>query len=61
MDKLRFDIHLDQQSVGNFQIAEAQLKSIGKLAKPVDWQNFFYPDLLRELAPGKVDYKLPET
>jgi ABC-type nitrate/sulfonate/bicarbonate transport system substrate-binding protein len=60
MDKLRYDIHLDQQSVGNFQIAEAQLKSIGRLTKPVDWQTLFYPDLLRELAPDKVSYKLPE-
>jgi len=61
MDKLRFDIHLDQQSVGAFQIAEQQLKSINKLSKPVDWSNLFYPDLLRELAPGKVDYKLPSV
>ena len=60
MDKLRYDIHLDQQSVGNFQIAEAQLKSIGKLAKPVSWQTLFYPDLLHALAPDKVSYKLPE-
>jgi NitT/TauT family transport system substrate-binding protein len=61
MEKIRFDMHLDQQSIGNFQIAEAQLKSIGKLPKPVDWTGLVYPDLLRELAPGKVDYKLPET
>ena len=61
MDKLNYDVRLDQQSVGNFQIAEAQLNSIGKLARPVDWQGLFYPDLLRELAPSKVDYKLPET
>ena len=59
MSKLRYDIRLDQQSIANFQIAEAQLKGIGKLAKAVDWQTLIYPDLLRELAPGKVDYTLP--
>jgi ABC-type nitrate/sulfonate/bicarbonate transport system substrate-binding protein len=61
MKKLSFDIHLDQQSIGNFQIAEAQLKSINKLPKPVDWAGLVYPDLLRELAPAKVSYKLPEA
>ena len=61
MDKLSFDVHLDQQSVGNFQIAEAQLKSIGRLPKPVSWNTLFYPDLLREVAPSKVNYKLPEA
>jgi NitT/TauT family transport system substrate-binding protein len=61
MDRLTFDIHLDQQSVGNFQIAEAQLKSIGKLPKPVSWNTLFYPDLLRALAPAKVNYKLPDA
>ena len=49
------------EDLGNFQIAEAQLKSIGKLPKPVSWNTFFYPDLLRELAPNKVNYKLPGT
>jgi len=61
MTKLSFDIHLDQGTVGALQIAEAQLKSIGKLAKPVDWQNLIYPDLLRAVAPDKVSYKLPES
>jgi ABC-type nitrate/sulfonate/bicarbonate transport system substrate-binding protein len=59
MSKLRYDVRLDQVSISNFQIAEAQLKSIGKLAKPVDWQTLIYPDLLRELAPAKVNYMLP--
>ena len=59
MSKLRYDVHLDQASVGALQIAETQLKGIGKLPRPVDWQGLIYPDLLRELVPGKVDYKLP--
>lgn len=59
MDKLSYDIRLDQMSVGNMQIAEQQLKTIGKLAKPLDWQTLFYPDPLKAVAPDKVDYKLP--
>lgn len=59
MDKLTFDVRLDQQSVAAFQIAEAALKSINKLPKPVSWNTLFYPDLLREVSPGKVNYKLP--
>jgi hypothetical protein len=61
MEKLRYDMHLDQQSIGNLQIGEAQLKSIGKLPRPVDWVGLIYPDLLQELAPAKVNYKLPEA
>ena len=61
MDKLTFDVRLDQQSVAAFQIAEAALKSINKLPKPVSWNTLFYPELLREVAPGKVSYKLPEA
>jgi len=37
------------------------LKSIGRLAKPVSWNTLFYPDLLREVAPSKVNYKLPDA
>ena len=59
MSKLRYDVHLDQGSVGALQIAESQLKSIGKLPRPVDWNGLIYPDLLRSVAPAKVDYKLP--
>jgi len=58
--KLRFDIRLDQDSIDNFKIAQAQLKSLGKLAKPLDWKGFIYPDLLRQVRPEKVNYVLPE-
>ena len=61
MDKLTFGVHLNQQSIVAFQIAEAALKSINKLPKPVSWNTLFYPDLLREVAPGKVDYTLPQA
>ncbi len=59
MAKLRFAIRLNQDSVKNFQITEQQLKTVGKLHKPVDWQTLFYPELLQAVAPGSVDYKLP--
>ena len=59
MAKLRFGIKLDQHSIENFQITEQQLKTVGKLRKPVDWSTLFYPDLLREVAPEAVNYKLP--
>ena len=59
MEKLRFGIQLNQGSIENFQIAEQQLKTVGKLRKPVDWQTLFYPDLLKQLDPAAVDYKLP--
>jgi NitT/TauT family transport system substrate-binding protein len=59
MEKLTFAMRLDQGSVTNFQIAEQQLKSVGKLRKPLDWNTLFYPDLLKTLAPSTVSYKLP--
>lgn len=60
MTKLRFDVRLDQGSIENFELNEQQLKGIGKLAKPVDWQAFVYPDLLKQVRPEKVDYALPK-
>jgi hypothetical protein len=33
-------------------------KSVGKLARPVAWNAFFYPDPLKELAPDRVEYVL---
>jgi hypothetical protein len=29
------------------------------LAKPVDWQRFVYPDLLRAIRPDRVNFSLP--
>lgn len=52
-------LHLDQDSIDGAVIAADQLRAIGKLPKPVDWSGFIYPDLLRELKPANVDYKLP--
>jgi hypothetical protein len=42
-----------------FRLAEAQLKGQGKLAKPLDYGGFIYPDpdLMRKVLPAKVNYK----
>src|SRR5262245_3991169 len=57
MTKLTFDMELSDFTVNLFRLAEAQLKSQGKLAKPLDWSGFIYPDLMRKVLPGKVTYK----
>lgn len=57
MTKLTYDMELSNASIGMLRLAESQLKQQGKLTKPVDYGVFIYPDLLRKLSPGKVDYK----
>jgi ABC-type nitrate/sulfonate/bicarbonate transport system substrate-binding protein len=57
MTKLKFEMELSDFTVNLFHLAEAQLKQQGKLAKPLDYNAFFYPDLLRKLLPAKVNYK----
>jgi ABC-type nitrate/sulfonate/bicarbonate transport system substrate-binding protein len=57
MTKLRFDMVLDEFTIGLFRLAESQLRQQGKLSKPVDYGAFVYPDLLRKVLPGKVSYK----
>jgi ABC-type nitrate/sulfonate/bicarbonate transport system substrate-binding protein len=57
MTKLTFDVELSDFTLTLFRLAESQLKQQGKLAKPVDYGAFVYPELLRKVAPGKVDYK----
>ncbi|MCC7417492.1 MAG: ABC transporter substrate-binding protein [Acidobacteria bacterium] len=59
MEKLSYDIRLVQGSLDHLKMVEGQIKGAGKLAKPIDWNAFVYPDLLKELAPSKVDYRLP--
>lgn len=59
MGKLRYEIRLGQESIDALRYAEQQLKSVGKLSKPVDWQRFIYPDLLRQAAPERVAFTLP--
>ena len=56
MTKLRFEMLLGDPTLGMFRLAEAQLKQQGKLAKPVDYKAFVYPDLLRKVQPASVTY-----
>lgn len=58
LPKSRHDIRIDQGSIENYQTVEEQLKVSGKLEKPVDYEKLLYPDLLRKVRPGKVDYAL---
>ena len=60
MKKIRFDVRLDQQSVDNLVIGAKQLDGAKKLRKPVDWQQFLKPGLLRSVAPDKVNFELPK-
>lgn len=60
MKKIRFDVRLDQQSIDNLAIGARQLDAAKKLRKPVDWQQFVQPELLRSVAPDKVDFTLPK-
>jgi len=57
MTKLRFEMVLDDFALTLFRLAESQLKQQGKLAKPVDYGTFFYPDLMKKLLPAKVNVK----
>jgi len=57
MTKLTFDMELEESSIAMLKLAESQLKQQGKLTKPVDYNNFIYPELLRKVQPTKVNYK----
>jgi ABC-type nitrate/sulfonate/bicarbonate transport system substrate-binding protein len=57
MTKLRFEMVFDDFTVGMFRLAESQLKQQGKLTKPLDYNGFLYPDLMRKVLPAKVNYK----
>jgi ABC-type nitrate/sulfonate/bicarbonate transport system substrate-binding protein len=57
MTKLTYDMELSNDSISMLRLAESQLKQQGKLTKPVDYGAFIYPELLRKVAPGKVNYK----
>lgn len=59
MEKVSYDLLLEQGSLDHLKMVEGQIASVGKLAKPIDWNGFVYPDLLKEHIPGKVNYKLP--
>jgi ABC-type nitrate/sulfonate/bicarbonate transport system substrate-binding protein len=56
--KVDFDIYLDQNSIEHLRRIESQLKESGKLAKPIDWEKFIFPDMLKKVAPERVNYTL---
>ena len=57
MTKLTFDVELSDFTINLFKLAEGQLKQQGKLAKPVDYGTFIYPEILRKVQPTKVNYR----
>jgi ABC-type nitrate/sulfonate/bicarbonate transport system substrate-binding protein len=57
MTKLKFEMVFDDFTVSLFRLAESQLKQQGKLTKPLDYNAFLYPDLMRKVLPAKVNYK----
>ena len=57
MTKLEFEMVLNDFTIDLFRLAESQLKQQNKLTKPLDYGAFVYPDLLRKVLPGKVNYK----
>jgi ABC-type nitrate/sulfonate/bicarbonate transport system substrate-binding protein len=57
--KVNFELGLSQASIDHLVEMEQQLKEAGKMTKPIDWQRFIYADILRKVAPDKVDFKLP--
>jgi ABC-type nitrate/sulfonate/bicarbonate transport system substrate-binding protein len=57
MTKLKFEMVFDDFTVSLLRLAEAQLKQQGKLTKPVDYNAFLYPDLMRKVLPARVNYK----
>jgi ABC-type nitrate/sulfonate/bicarbonate transport system substrate-binding protein len=58
--KVNFDIYLDQSSIDHLKTIENQLREGGKLAKPIDWEKFIYPDVLKKVQPERVNFTLPK-
>lgn len=54
LPRVQFMMRLDNDSVAHMKDVEAQIKQMGKLAKPVDFGTFFYPDPLRAAAADQV-------
>jgi ABC-type nitrate/sulfonate/bicarbonate transport system substrate-binding protein len=53
--KLTFTLKLDQQSYDYAKIQVDQLKDRGRIKGDFGYGTFFYPDLLKEVAPARVD------
>ena len=57
--KLDWRLAIDADSIDAFALVEKQLEQSKKLTKPLDWNGFIYPDLIREVRPQAVNYKAP--
>lgn len=60
MKNIRYKAVLDNGSIENIANAEKQLKQLGKLAKPVNWEAYIYPQLLKDVSPDAVNYETPK-
>lgn len=54
MKECDFAMRLGPSSVDHMKIIEKGIQQSGKLAKPVDWQKFFWTEPLADVAPGSV-------
>lgn len=59
MQKVDFDLRLDQSGIDYLKTVEAQLREAGRLKGVIDWNRFIYSDLARKVFPDKV--KLGQT
>lgn len=57
MNKVNFELKLDDESVDYLKTVEAQLRQTKRLTKPIDWSRFIYPDIARQVIPATATYK----
>jgi len=57
--KLDWRLAIDKDTIDAFALAEGQLKQSNRLTKPLDWNAFIYPDLLKGARPSAVNFTLP--
>jgi ABC-type nitrate/sulfonate/bicarbonate transport system substrate-binding protein len=57
--KLDWRLAIDQDTIASFALAERQLEQAKRLARPLDWNAFIYPNLIRDERPQAVNYRAP--
>ena len=60
MSRIDYEMVLNNGALAHMRDIEAQLKDLGKLAKPVNWSAFFYPVPLRAVSPADVSMDVPK-
>jgi NitT/TauT family transport system substrate-binding protein len=58
-EKLDWRLSIDQDTIASFALAERQLEQSKRLTRPLDWNAFVYPNLIRDVRPQAVNYKAP--